>query len=174
MLKTERLSKHHDRKRFDCGSDALNSYLKKTARQHIDKGIAKTFVIVDDTRPGDILGFFTLVFCEVSAKDLPSKFAKKYPRKVPAAKLARLAVASARQRRGLGTEMMISAMRRILSVSENIGIIGFFVDAENEDAKGYYEQFGFIPLPNDPLKLFLPMATLHEAYAGFSTIPSVS
>jgi len=63
---------------------------------------------------------------------------------------------------------MISAMRRILSVSENIGIIGFFVDAKNEDAKGYYEQFGFIPLPDDPLKLFLPIATLHKAYARYS------
>lgn len=168
MLKTEILSRHHDRKSFDCGSDDLNAYLKKTARQHIDKGIAKTFVIAEDTDPDQILGFFTLAFCEVSAEDLPTMYAKKYPPKVPAAKLARLAVASDRQRQGLGTKMMISAMHRVLSVSRNIGIIGFFVDAKNEEAKGYYEQFGFIPLPDDPLRLFLPAATLHKAFAGLS------
>jgi len=78
MLKTEILSKDHDRKGFDCGSDALNSYLKKTARQHIDKGIAKTFVIVDDARPGEILGSFVRSqrkICRLSTqKNIPRKF----------------------------------------------------------------------------------------------------
>jgi hypothetical protein len=32
------------------------------------------------------------------------------------------------------------------------------------EAKGYYEQFGFIPLPDKPLELFLPIATLQKAY----------
>ncbi len=41
---------------------------------------------------------------------------------------------------------------------------GFFVDARNKNAKAYYEQFGFIPLPDRPLELFLPLATLQEAY----------
>lgn len=61
----------------------------------------------------------------------PPEYAKKYPRKVPAAKLARLAVTMDRQRQGLGGLMMVDAMRRTLAVAENIGIIGFFVDAKN-------------------------------------------
>ena len=52
--------------------------------------------------------------------------------------------------------MIANAIERILTVSENLGIIGFFVDAKNEAAKQYYEQFGFIPLPDNPLELFLP------------------
>ena len=58
---------------------------------------------------------------------------------------------------------MVDAMRRTLAVSENIGIIGFFVDAKNQAAREYNEQYGFIPLPNNPLPLFLPLATMAAA-----------
>jgi hypothetical protein len=40
------------------------------------------------------------------------------------------------------------------------------VDAKNQKAKGYYEQFGFISLPDEPLELFFPNATLQKAYAS--------
>jgi hypothetical protein len=62
--------------------------------------------------------------------------------------------------------MLVNAIERVLNVSENLGIIGFFVDAKNKEAKGYCERFGFIPLPDSPLELFLPIATLQKAYAS--------
>ena len=39
-------------------------------------------------------------------------------------------------------------------------IIGLFVDAKDDDAKKFYEKFEFISLPENPLKLFLPLDTL--------------
>ncbi len=164
MLKIETLGRDHDRSGFDCGSDALNQYLGKIARQHLNKGISRTFVLVDEEMPTEILGFFTLASCEIYVEKLPRKYAKKYPSRAPAAKLARLAVAKERQRQGLGTHMMINAIERVIRVSQNLGIIGFFVDAKDNEAKAYYEQFGFIPLPDNPLELFLPLATLQNAY----------
>lgn len=166
MLKIEPLGARHDREGFDCGSAELNDYLKKTARQHIDKGLSKTFVLVDEAEPERILGFLTLAVCEVQAQSLPPKLAKKYPQHVPAAKLARLAVAKDRQRGGLGKLMMVHALRQAIRVSDSVGIIGFFVDAKNEDARRYYEQYGFVALPDSPLKLFLPLATLKQALAS--------
>jgi hypothetical protein len=59
--------------------------------------------------------------------------------------------------------MMVDAMRRTLAVAENIGIIGFFVDAKHQGAREYYEQYGFVSLPDHPLALFLPLATLAAA-----------
>ena len=168
MLKIETVSRDHNRSGFDCGNDALNQYLKKIARQHLNKGISRTFVLVDDNIPTEILGFFTLVSCEIFVDKLPRKYAKKYPSKAPAAKLARLAVAKARQRQGLGTHMMINAVERVIRVSQDLGIIGFFVDAKDNKAKAYYEQFGFIQLPDNPLELFLPLATLRNAYDTIS------
>ena len=163
MLRIEPLSQGHDREGFSCGDRDLDDYLKRTARQHNDKGISRTFVLVDLDEPAKILGFFTLASCEVVTAELPPEYAKKYPRKAPAAKLARLAVAWDLQRQGLGGIMMVNAMRRTLAVAENIGIIGFFVDAKNQSARTYYEQYGFVTLPTHPLALFLPLATLAAA-----------
>lgn len=166
MLNIELLSKSHDRASFDCGVDELNQYLKNIARQHISKGISRTFVLFDDKEPAVILGFFTLAACEIRAEKLPQKYAKKYP--APAAKLAWLAISLKKQRQGLGKLLMVNAIERVITVSENLGIIGFFVDAKDINAKQYYEQFGFIPLPDDPLELFLPLETLRQAYSTFS------
>ena len=168
MLEIETVSRDHNRSGFDCGNDALNQYLKKIARQHLNKGLSRTFVLVDDNIPTEILGFFTLVSCEIFVDKLPRKYAKKYPSKAPAAKLARLAVSKDRQSQGLGTHMMINAVERVIRVSQDLGIIGFFVDAKDNKAKAYYEQFGFIQLPDNPLELFLPLATLRNAYDTIS------
>lgn len=164
MLAIESLSRKHNRAGFDCGVDELNKYLQRVARQHLNKGMSRTFVLIDESRPLDIIGFYTLAACEIHVEKLPHKYSKKYPPKAPAAKLARLAVAKNYQRRGYGMYMIVNAIERILTVSENLGIIGFFVDAKNDAARQYYEQFGFISLPDNPLELFLPIATLQQAY----------
>lgn len=165
LLKIEPLTRDHDRAAFDCGNSELNLYLRKTARQQTEKGISRTFVLVDESKPSEILGFFTLASCEILVEKLPRKYAKKYPSRAPAAKLARLAVARNHQKQGIGAHMMVNAIERVLRVSEHLGIIGFFVDVKDKRAKAYYEQFGFIPLPDSPLELFLPLSTLKNAYA---------
>jgi hypothetical protein len=44
VLKIEILSRRHNRDGFDCGSDPLNTYLRHTARQHIERGISRTLL----------------------------------------------------------------------------------------------------------------------------------
>jgi hypothetical protein len=41
-----------------------------------------------------------------------------------------------------------------------IAVYAVVVDALNERAAEFYQQFGFICLPGQPLKLFLPMETV--------------
>jgi GNAT superfamily N-acetyltransferase len=163
MLRIEPLSRRHNREGFDCGNHELNDYLRHTARQHTDKGLSRTEVLVDDEVPDEILGYVTMALAEVITDTLPPRYAKKYPAKAHGVKLARLAVAQSRQREGLGTLMMIHAMRRALQVAASAGIIGFFVDAKDSAASRYYRRFGFLPLPDDPHKLFMPLATLRQA-----------
>lgn len=163
MLRIEPLSRRHDRQGFDCGNLELNDYLRHTARQHTDKGLSRTEVLIDDGTPEEILGYVTLALAEIITDTMPPRYARKYPAKAHGVKLARLAVALSRQRQGLGALMMIHAMRRALQVAESAGIIGLFVDAKDAAASRYYRRFGFIPLPDDPQKLFLPLATLRQA-----------
>jgi hypothetical protein len=50
-----------------------------------------------------------------------------------------------------------------LTVANNAGIVVFFVDAKDSQARAYYHRCGFIPLVDDPLRPFLLLATLKRA-----------
>ena len=104
--------------------------------------------------------------CQVRAEHLPTEFARKLPRDIAGLKLGRLAIAANRQRQGLGQMLLVAAMKKVIEVFESAGGIGLFVDAKDEAAKSYYERFGFVALPDNPLQLFLPMETLRQALEG--------
>ena len=72
------------------------------------------------------------------------------------------------QRKGFGKNMMVNALERAMIISRNIGIMVFFVDAKDEKARKYYEQFGFIPMPDNKLQLFLALSSLEQAYQTIS------
>jgi len=46
-----------------------------------------------------------------------------------------------------------------------LSLIRFFVDAKDAEAAVYYKQFGFIPLPDNPFELFLPLTTIRQAFS---------
>ena len=52
-----------------------------------------------------------------------------------------------------------------LRLSSEVGIFAVKVDAKNESAKAFYLKYGFIPLENDPLSLFIPIASLAKMLA---------
>ena len=165
MHKIELLAKSHDRDGFDCGSEPLNLFLKQTARQHGERGISRTFVLVDEAAaaPKPIVGFFSLNICQIKSESLTTQATKKLPRDVAGVRLGRLAVAKATQRQGIGKTLLVAAMRKFIEIFNTAGGIGLFVDAKDQDAKHYYEQFGFVPMPSNELELFLPVKTIHEA-----------
>ena len=170
MLKLELLSRAHDRDGFDCGSAPLNSYLRQTARQHTERGISRTFVLVDQdaAEPKPIAGYFTLNICQLRAEQLPAEVGRRLPREVAGVKLGRLAVATNRQRQGLGKLLLVAAMKKFVEVFDSAGGIGLFVDAKDNEAKAYYERFGFVSLPDTPLLLFLPLQSIRDVLASGS------
>ncbi len=168
MHKIGLLAKFHDRDGFDCGSEPLNLFLKQTARQHAERGISRTFVLVDENAaaPKPILGFFSLNICQIKSESLTPAEAKKLPRDVSGVRLGRLAVSKAHQRQGIGKALLVAAMGKFMEIFNSAGGIGLFVDAKDQDAKRYYEQFGFVPMPSNELELFLPVKTIQEALAA--------
>jgi ribosomal protein S18 acetylase RimI-like enzyme len=166
--KIELLAPSHDRDGFDCGSEPLNLFLKQTARQHAERGISRTFVLVDESAvtPKPILGFFALNICQVKSESLTPQEAKKLPRDVSGVRLGRLAVSKAYQRQGIGNTLLVAAMGKFMEIFNTAGGIGLFVDAKDQDAKRYYEQFGFVSLPTNEMELFLPVKTIQEALAS--------
>lgn len=146
---------------FDCGVSELNEYLKKYARQNHKKGIAKTFVAIPEAGNGEVSGYYSVSMAEIKRESLPENYSRGLPRyPVPAMRVGKLAVAQLMQGRGLGEELLIECFRRAVRLSSEVGIFGVTVDALNEQAKEFYLKYGFIPLHNDGLSLFMPIATI--------------
>lgn len=166
MLRIEQLSRNHDRQGFDCGVPALNDYLRRTARQHIEKGLSITSVLTREEDPQRILGFYTLTFCEIEPASLPLKSGKGLPaHRLPAIRLGRLAVSASEQGKGHGKALLMEAVRDTATASAKAGGIALVVDAKDNAAAAFYRRYGFEPLPDLALQLFMSMDLVRAAVA---------
>ncbi len=76
--------------------------------------------------------------------------------------LGRLAVDLETKGQGLGKALLADALQRISGIAERLGIYAVEVYALNDEAKTFYLKFGFQPLLDDSLHLYLPMKTLRK------------
>ena len=89
--------------------------------------------------------------------------AKGLPRlDVPVVLLGRLAVHHGMQGHGLGTFLLIDALRRVQPIAEHIGVRAIEVDAIDDSARSFYMKFGFNPLLDDPRHLYLSMQVIRK------------
>ena len=163
-LTTQPISKKHDRKRFDCGTPSLNQFLRQTARQSSDKGVTRTYVLNEQSDPARVLGFYTLTPSLMTFPD-DHPLSKRYPDQPPVLRLARMAVDSAWQGRRLGEWMLIEAINKVTAASESVGGIGCVVDAKDEQARAFYQQYGFeliSPNSDGTTTLWLPINKCRE------------
>ncbi|MDI6745580.1 MAG: GNAT family N-acetyltransferase [Rhodocyclaceae bacterium] len=149
------LNDGHDRKGFDCGDADLNGWFVQVARQHKEKGISSTFVVVADKNPADVLGFYAISLAELVNPDLPVQYRKRLPGKAPVFRLGRLATAQAQQGKGIGEFMLFDAIDRVTRIAGEVGGIGLVVNAK-PSAVGFYNRYGFEQMADHPLNLFLP------------------
>ena len=74
--------------------------------------------------------------------------------------LGRLAAAESRQGKRLGSILVADCLQRIAQACQVMAVYAVVVDALSHRVAEFYRQFGFIPLPSQRLKLFLPMDTI--------------
>lgn len=159
------LEKKHNRQQFDCGNDELNNYLKKYARQNDRTGVNKTFVTTKTETPTMIDGYYTISSSTIDFASMPVVHARKLPAyPIPAALIGRLAVDSFCQGKGLGAELLVNALLRIVRASQELGIYAVRVDAIDEQAKQFYLKYEFIPFQDKSLSLFLPLKTIKQEF----------
>jgi ribosomal protein S18 acetylase RimI-like enzyme len=155
------LNPKHDRTGFQCGVETLDRYFKKQATQDIKRRISRIFVATEPDNPKVVIGYYTLSTLSIELNQLPEKMARKLPKHpVPAALIGRLAVSNAAQGQGVGKMLLADAIKRTLAVSDQVAIYALVVDAINENAVGFYEQFGFTRLSDDSPRLFLPLKSI--------------
>src|SRR5215213_5111040 len=152
-LRIEKLRRDHPVDAFDCGSEELNRFLIRFALPNQQANASQTYLALLDQM---VVGFYTLVVGQVTYEDAPERLTRGLARHpVPIMLLARLAVSLDWQGRGLGAGLMKDAMRRTLQAADIAGIRAFVVHAKDENARRFYEHFGLIPSPTDPLHLYL-------------------
>jgi predicted GNAT family N-acyltransferase len=155
------LDQSHDLKSFNCGNDALNNWLQNTSRQHQKKNISRTSVLIRDESPTTIIGYYALAIRGLTLKEaLPKSMKKSLPINVPAMTLARLAVSLQEQGKGHGERLLLDAMEQVKTASSLIGGSHLFVDAKGTELAGFYSRYGFVALPDNPLTLCLPIASI--------------
>jgi GNAT superfamily N-acetyltransferase len=161
----EPLSGGHDRSRFVSGTDALDRYFRDQASQDVKRRIATCFVAVSVTSQ-DVAGYYTLAAASVALNALAPEIARKLPRYplVPAVLLGRLAVALRYQGQGLGGILVADALRR--TAQAELGVFAMVVDAKDEAARHFYEHYGFVLLPGETHRLFLPISSALQRLAG--------
>lgn len=160
-VKVEALQPHHDRAGFRSGVDVLDRYLALQAGQDARKNITAPFVAL--VPEGPIVGYYTLAASSVPVAELPLALTRKLPRYplVPATLLGRLAVDSRWRGKGLGRHLLGNALLR--ATRSEIASFAIVVDAKDESAADFYRREGFLPFPQEPMRLFLPMATIRKA-----------
>ncbi len=151
-LRVEKLQRNHAVDEFDCGREALNRFLLRYALQNQQAGASQTYVALADEA---VVGYYTLVVGQVEHDAAPERLTKGLARHpVPIMLLARLAIATSWQGKGLGSGLLKDAMQRTLQAADIAGIRAFAVHAKDDEARAFYEHFGFTPLASDPYHLF--------------------
>lgn len=160
------LADSHDRRAFKCGAEPLDRYFHSQAGQDQRRRIAACFVLVDREQ-GRVAGYYTLSAFSVLGEDLPPALLKKLPRydQIPATLLGRLAIDQIYRSRGLGSHLLVDALKRSLVHSRQVASWAVVVDAKDESAVAFYVRHGFIALPSARDRLFLPMKTIAELFA---------
>jgi GNAT superfamily N-acetyltransferase len=151
LLAPEPLTADHNTVSFSCGETVLDEWLKRRALGNQISGASRTFVVADNNR--DVMGYYALAAGAVTHQDATRSVRQNMPDPIPVMVLARLAVDARAQGMKLGAAMLQDALRRSLSVSQNTGVRAILVHALNDNARGFYEYYGFKPSPAHPMTL---------------------
>lgn len=155
------LTKSHQSVSFDCGKPPLNDFLIKHALQNQASGGARTYVL---TRAERVVGYYSLAPASILPENAPVRVIKgqgRYP--VPVILMARFAVDSSEQGKGLGKALFRDALRRALAGAEVIGGRAFLVHAKDEESRAFYLKFGMEESPTNPLHLLLLFKDIRQS-----------
>jgi GNAT superfamily N-acetyltransferase len=148
-----KLQRTHAVENFTCGQPELDRFLIRHALQAQQANSSRTYVAISDK---EVVGFYTIVAGEVQHTEAPKRVVKGMPRHpIPLLVLARLAVHTKAQGRGIGAGLLLNALGRTLQVADIIGVRALAVHAKDDQAVAFYRHFGFTASATDARHLFM-------------------
>ncbi len=157
------LTSEHRVDGFECGVGSLDVWLVEHARAAAGAGSARTYVVIDSEQDR-VIGYHALSLASIEHREATDRTRKGMPgHPIPAMLLARLAVDETAQGKGVGAFLLKDAMCRAVSVAEQAGMRLLLVHAVDDEARAFYEHFGFEASPSDPLNLQLLVKDIRRA-----------
>jgi len=149
------LSQDHQVNSFSCGESVLDEWLKRRALANNISGASRTFVVVDDDH--HVMGYYALAAGAVTHQESTRAIRQNMPDPLPVMVLERLAVDVRSQGIKLGAALLRDAVQRCVMVSQNAGVRAMLVHALKDQARQFYEYYGFKAAPSHPMTLMLRM-----------------
>lgn len=157
----ELLTAGHALDAFSCGKPALDLWLRRFALINQANDSARTYVACK--AGGTVVGYFAIRAGSVRPEEAPQRISKGLARHpLPVVLLARLAVDRTCRGQGLGAALLKDALGRIGAAADILGARAVLVHAIDEEARAFYEHFGFEASPLEPLQLFLLLKDLRK------------
>ena len=144
---------------FDCGSGVLNDWLLRRALKNQSSGTSRTWVVVE-VETGQVVAFCASSTASILRSSAPKKIGRNQPEELPAVLLARMGVDTRHQGRGLGAALLKHFMLKAIEVAQSVGVRVLLIHAKDENAKNFYEYFGFVESPLDPLVMMMLLTDL--------------
>lgn len=161
LRRVEALREEHRLDEFGSGVDALDHWLRQSARTAAAAGTAATYVLCRGER---VLGYYALAMSPVAHAGAPARLRRGMPDPMPVVLLARLARDRTEHGTGLGGELLIDALRRCVRGAREFGARAMVVDAIDSDAAAFYRHFGFLELEDQ--RLWRRIADIERALGG--------
>jgi predicted N-acetyltransferase YhbS len=154
---SEAVGDGHDVASFRCGEDALDEWLKNSARTAETRRTARTFVWSTEGR--QVVAYYSLAAYAIAPDTVSRSMAGGAREQIPAILLARLALDQSMHGQGLGAKLLGHALNKAVAASYLAGARFVVVDALNVGAHHFYSHFGFsdTPMPN---RLIMKVSTI--------------
>jgi GNAT superfamily N-acetyltransferase len=154
---SQRLGEHHDLAQLDCGHDELDQWLLHEALRAQAAGTAHTTVW---TKPDDlvVVAFHAIAPTQFVRADLPSRSLSAGYSTIPGYLISRVALARALHGQGMGTQLLLDVLERIVAAATIAGGRLVAVDALDDAAHSFYRHHDFQPIQGSR-RLVMKVAT---------------
>lgn len=168
-LKISKFNKeHHDRSQFTCGFKPIDNFLKKSLSDHVRSGMVAAYIATEE-RSKLVLGFYTLGALSVRADIGPKAWDRARIPDIPVIYIRAVAVHQTWQGRGLGTALVVDALKRCCEIADQMGaaavVLDVLRDAHFDRRLAFYKNLGFAPLedPGNPDRVFISLPDIRAS-----------
>ena len=144
------LNEGHILDQFECGEPALDDWLRRRALANQASDASRTFVTCRGAR---VVGYYALAAGGITSSEAPGRLRRNMPDPIPVMVLGRLAVDRREQGKGLGALLLRDAVERTRRLASEMGMAGIVVHAISAEAKRFYQHWGFVESPLNPMTL---------------------